>query len=354
MSTSTNPCAGLTFPTCDSPDVGTCIDSAVKAFMQFMPSVPAVMVSAQCDGRTIFSQGYGAATTGGPAPTASTSFQLDSLTKVFTAFTVLRLYEEGVIHNLTDPISTYMPNLPSEAWKPIQIDQLLAMVSGIPDSGSATQPYTDSLARVAKLPLAFAPGSQYMYSNSNFFLLGSLVDTLKGSFMEYAKAQVLDVVGMPNTGLIPVSQALDPATPYQNGTAGVWRNPDCGYSGGGFASTMTDLQAFAEGLAKRVVLKPETYELMWTPYRLTDGTNGPFGLGWHVTEGPDGHLRMVQKNGGGYGWNTQLVFATAGLFHGSPPVSACVLMNAAGCPAQLTDHIVQIVAAAAVQPVGAA
>lgn len=353
MSTSTNPCAGLTFPPCDSPDVGTCIDSAVKAFMQYMPSVPAVVVSAQADGNTIFSQGYGAATVGGAAPTTSTSFQLDSLTKVFTAFTVLRLYEQGVIQKLTDPISNYMKDLPS-AWQPIQIDQLLAMVSGIPDSGSATEPYTELLKQVATQPLAFAPGSQYMYSNSNFFLLGALVDTLKGSFMEVAKSEVLDVVGMPNTGLIPVSQAVDPATPYQNGTASVWRNPDCGYSGGGFASTMTDLQAFAEGLAKGLVLAQETYDLMWTPYRLTNGTNGPFGLGWQVTDGPDGALRVVQKNGGGYGWNTQLVYAPAGLFHGSPAVSACVLMNAAGCPAQLADQIVRIVATAALQPVGAA
>lgn len=342
-----NPCASLTFPACDSGDVGACIDAAVAAFMKQVPSVPGVVVSAQADGETLYTRGYGAATVGGAAPTDCTSFQIDSLTKVFTAFAVLRLYEQGTIQNVTDPIGSYMAGLP-DAWSPIQIDQLLAMVSGIPDSGSATRPYTESLARVAKLPLGFTPGSQYQYSNSNFFLLGELVTALAGDFMEYARAQVLDVVDMPHTGLIPVDYAAHPATPYENGSAVSWRAPNCGYSGGGFASTMHDLQRFAAGLANGVVLQPATYTLMWTPYPLSDGSDGPFGLGWKVFDRLDGTLRAVTKNGGGYGWNTQLTYMPADAAAGTPALSACVLMNAAGCPGPLANEIIRIVAGAGV------
>jgi CubicO group peptidase (beta-lactamase class C family) len=357
-SNAVNPCAGLAFPACDSADTGACIDAAVKAFMDFMPGVPGVMVSAQAGGTTVYTRGYGAATAGGPAPTASMSFQIDSLTKVFTAFAVLRLYEQGIIAELTDPIGAYMADLPRDDWKPIRIDQLLAMVSGIPSTGSATEPYTESLKRAAAKPLRFEPGTRYEYSNSNFFLLGRLVDTLAGSFMDYTRSEVLDVVGMPDTGLIPFQEANHPATPFQDGSAGVWRNPDCGYSGGGFASTMADLQAFAEGLARGAVLRPATYARMWSPYRFGDGTHGPFGLGWDVTDGPAGTLWKAQKNGGGYGWNTQLVYVPAGAHGPAPSVSACVLMNAAGCPGPLANEIVRIVLAAAsahaVVPVGPA
>lgn len=342
-----NPCASLTFPTCDSGDVGTCIDAAVAAFMKQVPSVPGVVVSAQSDGETLFTRGYGAATIGGTAPTDCTSFQIDSLTKVFTAFSVLRLYEQGTIQNVTDPIGNYMSGLP-DAWNPIQINQLLAMVSGIPDSGSATRPYKESLARVAKLPLGFTPGSQYEYSNSNFFLLGELVTTLAGDFMTYTRAQVLDAVDMPHTGLIPVDRATHPATPYENGSAVPWRRPACGYSGGGFATNMHELQRFAQGLANGVVLQPATYALMWTPYQLSDGSYGPFGLGWQVFDRPPGTLRAVTKNGGGYGWNTQLTYAPADAAAGTPALSACVLMNAAGCPMQLAGEIIHIVATSGV------
>ena len=183
---------------------------------------------------------YGAATVGGEAPTASTSFQIDSLTKAFTAFAVLRLYEEGKIPKLTDPIGKYMTDLPNPAWAPIQVNQLLAMVSGIPDSGSATQPYTESLQSIAGEPLMFAPGSQYFYSNSNYFLLGQLVDTVAGSYRKYVHTKVLNEFGMPDTELIPFERATDPATPYMNGAAVAWRNPDCGYSAGGFASRLAE------------------------------------------------------------------------------------------------------------------
>jgi D-alanyl-D-alanine carboxypeptidase len=341
-----DPCAELTFPRCDSTDLGECIDASVQALMKQLPELPGVMVSAQVGGETVYAQGFGAATLGGAAPTASTSFQIDSLTKVFTAFSVLRLYEEGKIPKLTDTLGTYMTELPNPAWAPIQIDQLLAMVSGIPDSGSATRPYTESLQGIAGEPLMFAPGSRYFYSNSNYFLLGELVDTLAGSFRKYARTKVLDEFGMPDTELIPFERAADPATPYLDGRAVAWRNPDCGYSGGGFASTMADLETFAAGLANGLVLLPATYRLMWTPYQLTTGRNGQFGLGWEVTLNGDGSLQQVQKNGGGWGWNSQVNFAPAGAFGGTPAISVCVLMNAAGCPGNLVADILGKVVAA--------
>jgi D-alanyl-D-alanine carboxypeptidase len=335
--------AGLTLPPCGTgQSLAKCIEATVKSFMDQTPDVPGVMLSAQSGGATVYSGGFGVIETKGPAPTASNSFQIDSLTKAFTAFSVLRLYEQGKIKDVTDRIGKYMSNLPNKDWPSIQINQLLAMVSGIPDSGSGTKTYKEELARVAKKPLNFKPGKEYQYSNSNFFLLGELVDTLASSsnYIDYTRQQVLDVFGMPNTGLIPKSSATDPATPYLGGSAQAWRNPDCGYSAGGFASTMTDLEAFAVGLSNGLVLQPATYKLMWTNYPLTGGGKGLFGLGWAVYNNADGSVKMVQKDGGGYGWSSSVAY--------SPPhtSSVCVLMNGQGKANELVKDILWKVIAA--------
>jgi CubicO group peptidase (beta-lactamase class C family) len=341
---------GLTLPSCNPGEsLGQCIDATVEAFMNQTPGVPGVIISAQSGGVTAYSQGYGVVQTQGPPPTAANSFQIDSLTKAFTAFSVLRLYEQQTIASLTDPIGKYMANLPNDAWPAIQIDQLLAMVSGIPDSSSGTRTYAEQLAKVARDPLNFTPGQQYQYSNSNYFLLGELINTLvgpSGGYMGYTKQQVLDVFGMPGTGLIPGSSAADPATPYLNGSAQAWRDPDCGYSAGGFASTMTDLEAFAIGLAGGLVLQPTTYKLMWTNYQLTGGGTGLFGLGWAVHTNADGTLKMVEKNGGGYGWSSAVAYSPPGASGPSPAASVCVLMNGSGEADALVNNILRKVLAA--------
>jgi len=296
------------------------IDSIVNGFLS-STGTPGAIVSIQQNGATTFARGYGSIGAQASAPTASTSFQIDSLTKSFTALAVLRLWEQGTIASLTDPLGKYLAKLDNPAWGTIRIDQLLAMVSGIPDSGSATLTYKECLASIAEEKLMFPPGSQYFYSNSNFFLLGELIDAVGGGFGPYTKANVLDVFGMPNTGLIPYADAADPATPYGNGKPQAWRSPLCGYSGGGFASTMADLETYALGLLAGEVLKPSTYALMWTNYPLTNGTKGPFGLGWDVVTNPDGSLAYAGKDGGGYGWGSYVLV--------SPPENrgVCVLIN---------------------------
>ena len=325
--------------------LGECIDATVAAFMAATPDLPGAMLSAQSSGATVYRQGYGVIETLGPVPTADNSFQIDSLTKAMTAFAVLRLYEQERILSLGDTLDTYIPSLPNVHWGSIQIDQLLAMVSGIPDISSPTLTYREALAKVAMLPMKFQPpGAQYDYSNSNYFLLGELIDTLVGpssNYMDYIRDEVLDVFGMPNTGLIDRASAQDPAMPHLQGHPHEgWRDPVCGYSAGGFASTMEDLEAFAIGIANGQVLHEQTYRAMWTNYPLNGGGKGLFGYGWAVTTGADGRMR-VQKNGGGYGWSSAVVHTPADDYgpRPSPSASVCVMMNGTGNADALVDDV---------------
>lgn len=302
------------------------IPSIVNSFLSETGTVGAI-VSVQEKGVTTYSEGFGAIAAGGAAPAADDSFQIDSLTKTLTALAVLTLHEQGTI-DLRAQLGTYLPSLPNAEWGKVRIDQLLAMVSGIPDSSSATTTYLKCLESVAKEPMLFTPGTKYDYSNSNYFLLGMLIDHVAPDYPTYVR-HVLNVFGMSHTGLIAHARAANPVTPYLDHKPQSWRSPLCGYSAGGFASTMADLETYATGLANGELLTPETYALMWTNYRLDDGSYGKFGLGWEVTRNVDGSVRQVAKDGGGWGWGwgSYLLYAPparGGLTGGT---SVCVLIN---------------------------
>jgi CubicO group peptidase (beta-lactamase class C family) len=316
--------------------------------------IPGVAISVQRAGQTVYRSGRGAVSLpSGPAPTPTTTFQIDSLTKSFTAMAVLRLAEQGLVE-LDARLDTYI-SVPNPLWAPITVRQLLGMCSGIPDAGSATLTYKQVLGNVAqrqtcyKVGLNFEPGTCYEYSNCNYFLLGEIVDAVSPprSFGTYTHNQIVSPMGMTATGLIPWDQVSEPATPYMGTTAQAPRSPISGYSGGGFVSNLTDLEAFAVGLYQGKGLQPETYRLMWTPVPLIgdgavpcggqqpcgSGSTNRFGLGWEVYNKADGTLSHVQKNGSGYGWGSEVVFDP------SAGVSVVVLMNGAGYAGTLADDI---------------
>jgi CubicO group peptidase (beta-lactamase class C family) len=311
------------------------IDTVITNFFhKNQQAVKGLILSAQYNGATVFCQGYGMIQENGSLPTTTNSFQIDSLTKALTAIAVLRLCEQGAIGNITDPLGNYLTALPegynwNPDWNTIQINQLLAMASGIPDDSNANLSYLQILSHVAGEPTS-PPGVEYVYSDPNFFLLGALIDQLVGptsSYETYIQQEVLNVFVMPNTGLIPFSAAQNPAMPFYENAWSTWRNPDSGYSSGGFASTMGDLEAFAIGLANGAVLQQASYQLMWTPYTLSDGSPCPFGLGWNVTNNPNGTLNQVLKNGGGWGWSSALGYSPPNAVGSSAAASASVLMN---------------------------
>jgi D-alanyl-D-alanine carboxypeptidase len=330
------------------------IDTAITTYQSQNPAVKGLILSAQYGGLTVFCQGYGVIQDNGTLPTTTNSFQIDSLTKALTAIAIMRLCEQGTISSINDPLGNYLTALPkgynwNPNWNAIQINQLLAMVSGIPDDSNANLSYLQILSHVAGEPTS-QPGVEYVYSDPNFFLLGVLIDQLVGpslSYETYIQQEVLNVFGMPNTGLIPYTSAQNPALPFYKDKWFTWRSPDSGYSSGGFAATMADLEAFAIGLANGLVLTPASYQLMWSPYILADGSPGPFGLGWNVTNNANGTLKQVLKDGGGWGWSSALGYSPANAVGNCAATSASVLMNGstvkAGSADTLVSEIINIV-----------
>jgi CubicO group peptidase (beta-lactamase class C family) len=116
---------------------------------------------------------------------------------------------------------------------------------------------------------------------------------------------------MSDTGLYQFQFGYQWATPYIKGAAQSPRMPLQGFSGGGLVTTMRDLEKFAMALHERKILSAKSYQQMWSRTVLTSGSSKGssinFGLGWDdVSFDLLARLVKVSKNGGGWGWGSQL------------------------------------------------
>jgi CubicO group peptidase (beta-lactamase class C family) len=153
----------------------------------------------------LLSKGYGMANYEFAVPnTPKTVFPIGSNTKQLTAAAIMKLQEQGRL-NVTDPVTWYIPN--DTGWKDIRIYNLLNHTSGIQSDGafSLTDPadltLPETMERITALPLAFAPGSNYTYSNNGYIVLSAIIENASGtSYDNYLKTNIFRPLGMNSTG----------------------------------------------------------------------------------------------------------------------------------------------------------
>src|SRR5690349_6549341 len=151
-------------------------------FASWNNSTPGGSVSVSRNGQLLYGHSFGLADLEHNTPnTTETIFEAGSVSKQFTATSVLVLASEGKL-SITDDVRKYIPELPKYNAT-ITIQQLLNHTSGLKDWGSVgsltgwprtTRVYTNQLALdiiCRQKSLNFTPGSEYSYSNSNFTLL---------------------------------------------------------------------------------------------------------------------------------------------------------------------------------------
>lgn len=213
----------------------------------------------------------GTSGTAGPetdaAPTATDFTRIGSITKTFTGTVLLQLVDEGLI-SLDDPVSKYVPDAPNGT---ATIRQVADMTSGIP-SYSTDQGWQDQyfgapdtvytpqqLLDIAKtLPVPFAPGEGWQYSNTNYVILGMIAEQLTGqSIAELLQERIFDPVGMTSSSFPTDSAAI--SSPHLSGiteqgqpagttaVATDW-NPSYTFSAGEIISTLDDLEKWGHAL----------------------------------------------------------------------------------------------------------
>ncbi len=222
-------------------------------------------------------------------------FRIGSITKQFTAVAILQLMEQGKL-SLQDDITKFIPDYPTHGYK-ITIEHLLTHTSGI-------KSYTNmesfgSIMRLDKTPeemvnffknqpMDFAPGTQWNYNNSGFFLLGYIIEKLSGkTYPQYVEDVFFKPLGMTNSYYGNDSKLIkNRATGYQKGENGT-ENADPlsmtqPFAAGSLQSTVEDLYKWNRAVHSYKLLKKETLDKAFTPYKLSDGTATHYGYGWFL------------------------------------------------------------------------
>src|SRR5690242_7619074 len=174
------------------------------------PGTPGCALAVFKDGRIAYEKGYGLANVEEDVPiTPQSVFDIGSTSKQFTAAGILLLEKQGKL-SLNDDIRKYIPELPDYGQK-ITILHLLNHTSGLRDyltlmelAGFHIDSVTtdeDALALITRQKaLNFAPGSDWLYSNTGFFLLSTIVKRVSGKTLrEFAAENIFTPLGMSHT-----------------------------------------------------------------------------------------------------------------------------------------------------------
>jgi len=174
------------------------------------PGSPGCALGVYRDGKIIYAKGYGLANLEENVPiTPASVFDIGSTSKQFTAATILLLEKQGKL-SVNDDVRKYVPEIPDYGQK-ITILHLLNHTSGLRDyltlmelAGINIDSVTtddDALALITRQKaLNFAPGSDWLYSNTGFFLLSVIVKRVSGrTLREFAAENIFSPLGMNHT-----------------------------------------------------------------------------------------------------------------------------------------------------------
>ena len=237
----------------------------------------------------VFNRGYGDANYEWNEPnTSDTKFNIGSITKQFTTVMILQLEQEGKLKQ-DDFISKYLPDYRKDIGGKVTINHLLRHTSGIPcylrdykrkpeddllfpfpDGNQFTKEYL--ITNYMSGDLLFEPGTEYRYSNTNFYLLNLIMEKITGkTYKENLQERILDPLGMKNSGLLDNFTVIDQlADGYVNTPIGIIKarhnyEPNF-YGAGGIYSTTEDLFKWNRALHTGNFIPASIREKMFTPY----------------------------------------------------------------------------------------
>ncbi|HTK35549.1 MAG TPA: serine hydrolase domain-containing protein [Caulobacteraceae bacterium] len=314
-----------------APRAKSAIDEAMQTAMREQ-AAPGGAVAVMDHSRILLAKGWGLANLEDGTPvTPDTVFRIGSLTKQFTAASVLLLAEDGKL-SLDDRAVQYLPDHPQLGE--VTLRQLLNQTAGLADlvgrpgffdRESMWRHTPDEVVRYVldKSPLfTFPPGDGWAYSNSNYEILGLIVERVSGqSLGTFMKARLFDPLGLKDTALDDERDIVPHRASGYDRTPGGWKNAaplslTVPYAAGAMRSTARDLLVWENALVHGRVLGPEMLRQMLTPAVLKDGSTpmsrgaegkpAPvfYGLGVFMTGAPK--HRILDNSGSVNGFSCEL------------------------------------------------
>ena len=283
---------------------------------------PGAAVAVIREGRVVHQKGYGLADIDTKLPiTASTTFDLASVSKQFTAMAIMMLAERGKL-SYEDPLTKFFPDFPAYGAK-ITVRHLLNHTSGLPDymsvfqrkpAGISAEPSSQEVITMLtqiREP-RFAPGERFEYSNSGYVVLAQIVEKAGGvSFPQFLETNVFGPLGMSST--IVSDQIKAPAMRRAISYApanGAFRNADYTplnriYGDGNVNTSVEDMVKWDQSLYTERLVKQSTLEQAFTPAKLNNGSSTTYGFGWMI--GTINGLRVLSHGGSWVGFRTYIM-----------------------------------------------
>jgi CubicO group peptidase (beta-lactamase class C family) len=267
-----------------------------ELFSDFAREAPGLAVGVARNGQVLFQKGYGLADLDRQTRIdPETAFHIASCGKQMTAVAVLMLVEEGKL-DLDKPAARYLPEM--RGWgRKVTIRELLHHTAGIPDTYEALKERggvptgTDALRLLARWRrLDYSPGTQFVYSDSGYDILGTLIHRVSGqSYPRFLEERIFRPAGMQDTFVYDPERlrTVKRALGYDRGFGGWWILDDDSplnllYGSGGVYSTVADLARYDRALFGGQLLHPASLAEMLQPGELKDGTTVPYGFGWSL------------------------------------------------------------------------
>jgi len=290
--------------------------------------IPGLSLVVLRNGEVIKEAGYGLADRKLKiAATPDTVYKIASASKQFIASGIMLLVQEGRI-GLDDSLTKYLDGAPA-AWNAITIRHLLTHTAGLVREAPGFDPLkvqgdADVLRSAYAVPLRFAPGQKWEYSNTGYFALAEIIRKVSGQpWGDFISDRIFKPLAMQSTRTTPTNTAEKIAR-YAQGYVDNEKLRDAPQwvalrPSGAFLSTVRDLARWDAALRTESILTASTRRQMWTPVTLNGGLTYPYGFGWMMAT-VRGH-KLIHHPGGMPGFRADIArFVDDG-------VTIIVLMN---------------------------
>ncbi|HEY3705543.1 MAG TPA: serine hydrolase domain-containing protein [Terracidiphilus sp.] len=346
-----------------SPETTANIDKLFEKWNR--PDSPGCALGVYQNGQIAYEHGYGMANLNDDVTiTPATVFHVASMSKQFTAASIILLAEQGKL-SLDDDVHKYIPELP-DFGEHITLRHLMHHTSGVRDQwallGLAGWRYSQDLitdddvmsVMIHQKALNFKPGEKFLYSNSGFTLLALVVKRVSGlSLREYTTKNIFEPLGMTHTHFRDDHEEVikhDALGYEQDGERKPWRMNLTNFDTAGATSlhtTVEDLQLWDENFYHPRVGGPEFVKQMLEPGRLNNGKQQDYASGLSI--GTYKGLPTVGHGGADAGYRSDIV-----RFPGQHFTVTALCNRADASPGSLTRQVADIVLAKLIKEPAAA
>lgn len=247
------------------------------------------------NGNVIYKKAFGLANLELNVPmTTDNVFEIGSMTKQFTAVSILMLLEQGKL-DLNDEITKFLPDYPTNGHT-ITIHHLLTHTSGIKSFTSMKGISTIAKKDLTPLELIdffknettdFAPGEEFKYNNSGYVVLGYIIERVSGqSYADFVEEHIFKRLGMSASQFASHRKFIqNRASGYHNKEGYINARHisfNIPFSSGSLMSTVDDMFTWQEAIKNNTLISKKTTKKAFTNYTLNNGTPINYGYGWHI------------------------------------------------------------------------